>query len=73
MGDDAVDVLGELRPADLVAARLARVLAAAQAELPQISSEAYFRMVMTGCIRGLTSAAPPGRPVADILEDLGLE
>ena len=49
------------------------VLAAAHAELPQISSEAYFRMVMTGCIRGLTSAAPPGRPVADILEDLGLE
>ncbi|MFG1815325.1 hypothetical protein ACGFIF_16270 [Kribbella sp. NPDC049174] len=48
------------------------VLAAAHAELPQINS-AYFRMVMTGCIRGLTSAAPPGRPVADVLQDLGLE
>ncbi|MGW1339607.1 TetR/AcrR family transcriptional regulator [Kribbella sp. NPDC002412] len=48
-------------------------LAAAHAELPQISSEAYFRMVMTGCIRGLTTAAPPGRPVTEILADLGLE
>ncbi|MEU4286729.1 hypothetical protein AB0E63_00785 [Kribbella sp. NPDC026596] len=49
------------------------LLAAAHAELPQISSAAYFRMVMTGCIRGLVAAAPPGRPVTDILTDLGLE
>jgi AcrR family transcriptional regulator len=49
------------------------VLAAAQAELPEIGGEAYFRMVMTGCIRGLVAAAVPGRPVADILSELGFE
>ncbi|MFF0269786.1 TetR/AcrR family transcriptional regulator [Kribbella sp. NPDC004536] len=49
------------------------VLAAAQAELPQISSEAYFRMVMTGCISGLVAAAAPGQPVGDILNELGFE
>ncbi|NUR97467.1 MAG: TetR/AcrR family transcriptional regulator [Kribbellaceae bacterium] len=49
------------------------VLAAAQAELPQISGQAYFRMVMTGCIRGLVAAALPGRMVTDVLNDLGFE
>ncbi|WP_433167001.1 hypothetical protein [Kribbella sp. CA-247076] len=48
-------------------------LAAAHTGLPQISSEAYFRMVMTGCIRGLVTAAPPGRAVTEVLADLGLE
>jgi AcrR family transcriptional regulator len=49
------------------------VLAAAQAELPQITGEAYFRMVMTACIRGLVTAAPPGRALTVILNDLGFE
>ena len=49
------------------------VLSAAHQELPMISSEPYFRMVMTGCIRGLVAAAPPNRPVLDALTDLGLE
>ncbi|WP_328997673.1 hypothetical protein OHA18_24800 [Kribbella sp. NBC_00709] len=49
------------------------LLLAAHQELPQIDSEAYFRMVMTGCIRGLVTAAPPNRPVIEVLDDLGLE
>jgi AcrR family transcriptional regulator len=49
------------------------VLSAAHQELPMITSEPYFRMVMTGCIRGLIAAAPPNRPVMDVLTDLGLE
>ncbi|WP_427896248.1 TetR/AcrR family transcriptional regulator [Kribbella sp. GL6] len=49
------------------------VLGGAQAELPAISGEAYFRMVMTACIRGLVTAAAPGRPVDDILSELGFE
>jgi hypothetical protein len=49
------------------------LLAAAHAELPEVSSADYFRMVMTGCIRGLVTAAPPGREVTDVLTDLGLE
>lgn len=49
------------------------VLRAAHAELPEITSGSYFRMVMTGCIRGLVAAAPPSRPVVEALTDLGLE
>lgn len=49
------------------------LLRAAHEELPQIASMPYFRMVMTGCIRGLVAAAPPDRPVIEILTDLGLE
>ncbi|GAB3931314.1 TetR family transcriptional regulator [Kribbella albertanoniae] len=48
------------------------VLAPVHAELPAISSGDYFLMVMTACIRGLTTAAPPGRPVIETLTDLGL-
>ncbi len=48
------------------------VLAPVHAELPAISSGDYFLMVMTACIRGLTTAAPPNRPVIEILTDLGL-
>ncbi len=50
----------------------AEVLAPVHAELPAISSGDYFSMVMTACIRGLTTAAPPDRSVAEILTDLGL-
>ena len=49
------------------------LLRAAHQELPQISSASYFRMVMTGCIRGLVASAPPNRPVIEVLTDLGLE
>ncbi|TDD57970.1 hypothetical protein E1263_21140 [Kribbella antibiotica] len=48
------------------------VLAPVHAELPAISSGDYFLMVMTACIRGLTTAAPPDRSVAEILTGLGL-
>jgi AcrR family transcriptional regulator len=63
------------RELDKVYALLAtdELLRAAHQELPQITSEPYFRMVMTGCIRGLVAAAPPNRPVLEILTDLGLE
>ncbi|MFF1817906.1 hypothetical protein ACFVWG_11470 [Kribbella sp. NPDC058245] len=48
------------------------VLAAVHAELPRISSGDYFGMVMTACIRGLTTSAPPSRSVPEVLSDLGL-
>ncbi|MGW7680488.1 TetR/AcrR family transcriptional regulator [Kribbella sp. NPDC054772] len=49
------------------------LLSAAHQALPPISSDAYFRMVMTGCIRGLVAAAPPHRPALEVLTELGLE
>ncbi|MER7849647.1 hypothetical protein ABTZ03_37565 [Kitasatospora sp. NPDC096077] len=42
------------------------VLAAAHANLPEVSPEDYFRLVVTAYIRGLTDAAPPGRPLAEV-------
>jgi AcrR family transcriptional regulator len=63
------------RELDKVHALLAAddLLGPAVVELPPITSEAYFRMVMTGCIRGLLTAAPPERPVPEVLAGLGLE
>ncbi|MEU1811537.1 hypothetical protein O7622_10395 [Micromonospora sp. WMMD1076] len=45
-------------------------LAPAHAVLPQVERAEYVRLVLTGAIRGLLGAAPPGRPVADIRADL---
>jgi hypothetical protein len=33
----------------------------------------YFRMVLTAFIQGLTTAAPTGRPLPEILQALGFE
>ncbi|MCM2389908.1 TetR/AcrR family transcriptional regulator [Streptomyces albipurpureus] len=43
------------------------VLAQAHANLPDISLTDYFRLVVTAYIRGLTDAAPPGRPLAEVM------
>lgn len=51
--------------------RYSALFAAAQADHPQIGGDAYFRRVVTGCcIRGLVAR---GRPVTDILSELGFE
>ncbi|MFC0625172.1 TetR/AcrR family transcriptional regulator [Kribbella deserti] len=47
------------------------VLTAAQAGLPPVDGGTYFQLVMTAYIRGLTAVAPPGRPAAEVLADLG--
>ncbi|MCD0453203.1 TetR/AcrR family transcriptional regulator [Actinocorallia sp. API 0066] len=38
--------------------------------LPQVSTEDYVRLLLAASIRGLVSAAPPGRPVNEIVADL---
>lgn len=49
------------------------VMVAAQSALPAIDQATYFKLVMTAYIRGLVAVAPPGRPAADVLADLGGE
>lgn len=49
------------------------VLTASQEGLPTIDFDMYFRMVLTAFIQGLTTAAPTGRPLPEILQALGFE
>jgi AcrR family transcriptional regulator len=49
------------------------VLTASQQGLPTIDFDMYFRMVLTAFIQGLTTAAPTGRPLPEILQALGFE
>ncbi|MFD0883919.1 TetR/AcrR family transcriptional regulator [Streptosporangium algeriense] len=46
------------------------VLAAAHADLPEIGNDAYFRLVISACLHGIVSTAPPGRTVAEITAKL---
>lgn len=48
-------------------------LGVAHRDLPQIDMEDYVRLVLTAAIRGLVAVAPPGRPVDEVLADLGRE
>ncbi|WP_051576140.1 TetR/AcrR family transcriptional regulator [Streptomyces sp. Tu 6176] len=43
------------------------VLARAHAGLPEVSPTDYFRLVVTAYIRGLVAAAPPGRPLREVM------
>lgn len=58
---------------DAVVAQLAADgrLGAAHAALPQVTPGAFARLVLTAAIRGLVAVAPPGRPVADVVAELG--
>ncbi|WP_162929368.1 helix-turn-helix transcriptional regulator [Streptomyces sp. YIM 130001] len=46
------------------------VLGQAHAHLPEVSLADYFRLVVTAYIRGLLAAAPPGRPLTDVMAAL---
>lgn len=46
------------------------VLAEAHANLPEVSTEELFRMVMTMCVDGVLAAAPPERSVAELVAAL---
>lgn len=48
-------------------------LGSAHAELPLVSRADYVRLLLTGAIRGLVEAAPPGRAVAAIVAELATE
>jgi AcrR family transcriptional regulator len=48
-------------------------LGPAHADLPQVSTPDFVRLLLTASIRGLVSAAPPGRPVHEIVADLSGE
>ena len=58
---------------DAVVAQLAEDsrLGSAHVALPQVSPDAFARLVLTAAIRGLVAVAPPGRPVAEVLDELG--
>lgn len=45
-------------------------LGPAHADLPRISTPDFVRLLLAASIRGLLSAAPPGRPVHEIVADL---
>lgn len=44
---------------------------AAHTTLPQVTPEDFSRLVLTAAIRGLLAVAPPGRPVPDVVAELG--
>lgn len=44
---------------------------AAHATLPEVTPDQFARLVLTAAIRGLVAAAPPGRPVAETVAELG--
>ncbi|RFU83446.1 hypothetical protein DY218_27670 [Streptomyces triticagri] len=46
------------------------VLGEAHAKLPEVSPADYFRLVVTAFINGLVAAAPPGRPLTDVMAAL---
>ncbi|MFJ4770798.1 TetR/AcrR family transcriptional regulator [Streptomyces uncialis] len=46
------------------------VLSKAHTDLPDVSFADYFRLVVTAYIRGLTDAAPPGRPLVEVMAAL---
>ncbi|MFE5854258.1 TetR/AcrR family transcriptional regulator [Streptomyces sp. NPDC056500] len=46
------------------------VLAKVHENLPDVSLADYFRLVVTAFIRGLTDAAPPGRPLTEVMAAL---
>ncbi|CCH29598.1 hypothetical protein ABZ816_15380 [Actinosynnema sp. NPDC047251] len=48
------------------------LLAEAHAEMPDIGTDAYFRLVVTACLGGILTTAPAGRSVAEITTALGL-
>lgn len=45
-------------------------LGVAHRALPAVTSAEYVRLVLTAAIRGLVEAAPPGRPVAEVIAGL---
>ncbi|MER7274665.1 hypothetical protein ABT369_09430 [Dactylosporangium sp. NPDC000244] len=62
--------LGREREAAIAGIVVDDHLGAAHLALPQMQRGDYVRLVLTGAIRGLLLAAPPGRPVAEIIADL---
>lgn len=58
---------------DAVVAQLAgdSRLGSAHVALPQVTPDVFARLVLTAAIRGLVAVAPPGRPVAEVLDELG--
>lgn len=58
---------------DAVIAQLARDsrFGGAHSALPPVTAEVFSRLVLTAAIRGLVAAAPPGRPVAEVVAELG--
>lgn len=58
---------------DAAAARLAgdAQLGAAHAGLRQVSDVEFVRLLLAASIRGLVAAIPPGRPIDDVMAELG--
>ncbi|MET7394896.1 hypothetical protein ABZS66_15545 [Dactylosporangium sp. NPDC005572] len=62
--------LGREREAAIAGIVVDDDLGPAHLALPQLQRAEYVRLVLTGAIRGLLLAAPPGRAVAEIIADL---
>ncbi len=45
-------------------------IGSAHARIPAVDSEQYLRMLLAAAIGGFISAAPPGRPTAEVLAEL---
>ncbi|GAA1013142.1 TetR family transcriptional regulator [Acrocarpospora pleiomorpha] len=67
--EDAGDLDRE-RQAAIAGLAVDEQLAAAHVALPPVHRQEYVRLLLTGAIRGLVQAAPPGRPVTRIIADL---
>ncbi|MFT4216556.1 MAG: hypothetical protein QM619_05135 [Micropruina sp.] len=67
---DRADGLDDQRDDAVAGLRADRRLAAVHADLPAVDSDEYVRLMLTAAIGGLLAAAPPGRPVRQIIADL---
>ncbi|MFT4296048.1 MAG: hypothetical protein QM582_11620 [Micropruina sp.] len=67
---DRADGLDGQRDDALAGLRVDERLAPGHADLPVVESEEYVRLMLTAAIGGLLAAAPPGRPVRQIVAEL---
>lgn len=70
---EAAASTGYVDERDAVTAQLAQDsrFGGAHTTLPPVTVEDFARLVLTAAIRGLVAAAPPGRPVAEVVAALG--
>ncbi|MBN6038142.1 TetR/AcrR family transcriptional regulator [Amycolatopsis sp. 195334CR] len=69
----AAESAGYLDQRNAVISLLTKDFGPAHSTLPEVKPEDFYRLLLTAAIRGLVSVAPPGRPPAEIIADLGGE
>ncbi|GAB3440065.1 TetR/AcrR family transcriptional regulator [Actinophytocola sediminis] len=68
---DAASSTGYADERTAVVTHLAARFGGAHTTLPPVTPDDFARLILTAAIRGLLAVAPPGRPVAEFLAELG--